>query len=71
MRQAPQPTPNRRIRGATDSLSLRSRVLLFHLDAPLDFVDSNKLSHCQVVGEGNDAEPQQVGQEISHDLLLE
>ena len=39
--------------------------------APLDFVDTNNLSHYQVVDEGNEAELQQVGQEISHDLLLE
>ena len=49
------------------SLPIGARRLL----APLDLVDAHNLSHCQVVDEGNDAEPQQVGQKISHELLLE
>ena len=36
--------------------------------APLDLVDANNLSHYQVVGDGNNAESQQVDQEISHGL---
>ena len=46
-------------------------MLLIPLVAPPDFGDANNLSHYQVVGEGNDAEHKKVGQEISHDLLLE
>ena len=37
----------------------------------LDFVSANNLSHCEVVGQSGDADPQQAGQKISHDLLLE
>ena len=37
----------------------------------LDSVSANNLSHCDVVGESGDADPQQAGQKISHDLLLE
>ena len=36
-----------------------------------DPLGADNLSHCEVVDESNDAECQQVGQEISHDLLLE
>ena len=36
-----------------------------------DPLGTDNLSHCEVVEESNDAERQQVGQEISHDLLLE
>ena len=39
--------------------------------ASLDLVDANNPSLYQVVGEGNDAQHKQVGQESSHDLLLE
>ena len=37
----------------------------------LDFVSANNLSHCEVVGKSGDADSQQAGQKISHDLLLE
>ena len=37
----------------------------------LDFVRVNNLSHCEVVGESGDADSQQAGQKISHDLPLE
>lgn len=39
--------------------------------APLELVDANNLRHCQVIDEGDVAKPQQVGQGISHELLLE
>ena len=37
----------------------------------LDFVSANNLSHCEVVGQSGDADPQHAGQKISHDLLIE
>ena len=37
----------------------------------LYFVSANNLSHCEVVGQSGDADPQQAGQKISHHLLLE
>ena len=47
-------------------------VLLEVANSPApDLGGSDNLSHCEVVDENNDAERQQVGQEISHDLLLE
>ena len=47
-------------------------VLLEVANSPApDLGGSDNLSHCEVVDESNDAECQQVGQEISHDLLLE
>ena len=37
----------------------------------LYFVSADNLSHYEVVGQSGDADPQQAGQKISHDLLLE